>query len=225
MRDSMRNFAMAALLLVGGCQQEEIVPPPKSYDGLLLEGTAEEAKGQGYRVCEPVASDHRYMGLPDTFTCKRDRPTALMGVAVDGAEVSLSYATPVGKALPDPATLSFDGVTLPLGVVRIDLACEKTDPADPNVCAFDGSVPMAQFERNLVAGGWKALNQHDERLYVKAGVLVRFQVKPADGVVVVGNVFQGFPEAMLKEIDTQPPVISRDPASERARVIEGMARD
>lgn len=221
----MRNVAVAALLFIGGCQQKEVVLPPVSYDDILLQGTALEAKGQGYRACESVGSNFETEGVPDSFRCRRDRPTVLMGIPVDGAEVWLTYPTAIGNGPPGPETLSFNGVTLPLGVVKIDPACEKTDPADPNVCAFDGSAPMAQFERKLIATGWTASHRYAERHYVKAGVLVTFRIEPTKGLVHVGNAFQGFPEEMLKEIATDPQATLRDPASERARVVESMARN
>jgi hypothetical protein len=211
----MRRLLILSVVFLMGCERQTPEPlPPTEFQGILLRGTAAEAKAAGYRKCESAGGT--------SFYCSRDLPTSLFGVQASNAVVTLSVVNPTGDEADK--SLEFWDVRLSFEPVALRRGCELTDPADPNACATDRSAPLAELERRLLADGWSVSRKIDERQYVKAGTLVTIDVHPDTGKVDVNSVFAGYPESVLAEIAKEPPVVYRDPEGERAAFIESMAK-
>lgn len=205
-RSALGAIALCSLAACGA-KEADLRLPAEEFAGVRLSGSAADAKALGYRACEAAGSDYYLCSSPD--------PSPLFGVKAQSVSVSIQNGPPQ----------TFNGVSLKFEAITYDRTCELVDPADPNACAIDPKLPLAQFERRLIADGWRASRKdRSEREYFKAGELVSISVSPGSGGVHLRGVYGSYLENQLAEIAEEAPVQFSDPQAERQAFIDEMAR-
>lgn len=220
----MRNTVFVCLFALIGCSHPVPDPlPPTEFRGLLIRGTAAQAKVAGYDQCKSI-NERR------GFACERQQQTLFFGLQIPRSSITLGYPSLYAEPQEqDPSTLSFWGVTFPVGHIVFQRDCEVIDPDNPNICAEDQTALLVQLERRFIADGWKASHAPvrwgaRQRTYFKDGELVSISVDADAGTVKVQATFADDVRARLSEIAAEPPVTYYNPEERDSEIVRSMAR-
>jgi hypothetical protein len=144
MRVRTGTMLIGVVLCLSGCgsaNQDKDVPVKQArLDGLLLSGTAADAKAMGFTDCKV-----------DYYAATCRNPQAnLFGVK---APATIRMDLEKGEMPRDLTQLNYTSIEFEVPKLAISYPCDKDEELEPLACVEDGKA--ADLQRALVSRGWR----------------------------------------------------------------------